>query len=139
NREAYTYYESSFVGNFRHAMQAAPFPNGIRPYIDQLRGCFFSVPVFRFFIPDTLSIPLPYYWLLVPGFVLALWHKRFEIVLLAILPAVGVFISGGPLVEHRMLLAIPFWIILMAFAFAGLLTIKLSPALKILLLGVSTS
>jgi len=37
------------------------------------------------------------------------------------------------------LLAIPFWIILMAFAFVGLLTIKLSPALKILLLGVSTS
>jgi len=91
------------------------------------------------FFPDALPIPLPYYWLLLPGFVLALWQKRFEIALLAILPVVGVFISGGPLVEHRMLLAIPFWIILMAFAFAGLLTIKLSPALKILLLGVSTS
>ncbi len=130
NREAYTYYESSFVGNFRHAMQAAPFPNGIRPYIDQLRGCFFSVPGFRFFIPDTLPIPLPYYWLLVPGFVLALWHKRFEIVLLAIIPVVGAFIATC--IENRLLMPIPFWVILMSFTFAGLLQLRPWPAVQIL-------
>src|SRR5882762_7052628 len=122
NREAYTYYESSFIGNFRHAMQAAPFPNGIRPYIDQLRGCFFSVPGFRFFIPDTLPIPLPYYWLLVPGFVLALWQKRFEIVLLAIIPVVGAFIATC--IENRLLMPIPFWVILMSFTLAGLLQLS---------------
>jgi hypothetical protein len=38
-----------------------------------------------------------------------------------------------------MLPAIPFWNILMAFTFAGLLTIKLPPALKMLLLGASAA
>jgi sugar lactone lactonase YvrE len=122
NLGAYTYYESSFVGNFRHAMQAAPFPNGIRPYIEQLRGCFFTVPGFRFFIPDTLPIPLPYYWLLVPGFALALWQKRFEIVLLAIIPVVGAFIATC--IENRLLMPIPFWVILMSFTLAGLLQLS---------------
>src|SRR6266513_3499423 len=38
NRDAYTYYESSFVRDFWHAVQTAPFPSGIRPYIDQCRS-----------------------------------------------------------------------------------------------------
>ena len=67
NREAYTYYESSFLRDFWRGARITPFPIGIRPYIEQLRSCFFSVPALRFFIPDTLPIPLPYYWLLVPG------------------------------------------------------------------------
>ena len=135
NRQEYTYYESSFVGNFRHAMQAAPFPNGIRPYIDQLRGCFFSVPGFRFFIPDTLPIPLPYYWLLVPGFVLALWQKRFEIVLLAIIPVVGAFIATC--IENRLLMPIPFWVILMSFTFAALLKLRPWPGVQILFCAIA--
>src|SRR5438874_7890793 len=93
NRENYTLYESSFLRDFWHAMQSAPFPIGIRPFIEQLRSCFFSVPALRFFIPDTLPIPLPYYWFLVPGVVLAVWEKRFEIVLLATIPVVGAFIA----------------------------------------------
>ena len=123
NHEAYTYYESGFARNFWHAMRIAPLPSGIRPYIDQLRNCFFSVPGYRFFIPDALPIPLPYYGLLLPGVVLALWQKRFEIVLLAIIPVVGAFIAKS--IENRLLLPIPFWIILMSFTFAGLL--KLPP------------
>ena len=105
NRKAYTYYESSFVRDFWHAMQSAPFPIGIRPYIDQLWSCFFSIPALRFFIPDTLPIPLPYYWLLVPGVILAVWEKRFEIVLLATIPVGGAFVAGA--IENRLLLANP--------------------------------
>jgi DNA-binding beta-propeller fold protein YncE len=71
-----------------------------------------------------LPIPLPYYWLLLPGCVLALWQKRFEVVLLATLPVVGVFVTGGAAVEQRLLLAIPFWIILMSFTLAGLLQLR---------------
>src|SRR6266480_568218 len=88
NRNDYTLYEAGFFRDFWHAARSAPFPTGIRPYTDQLWSCFFRVPALRFFIPDTLPIPLPYYSLLVPGFALALWQKRFEIVLLAILPVV---------------------------------------------------
>jgi DNA-binding beta-propeller fold protein YncE len=87
--------------------------------------------------PDCLPIPLPYYWLLVPGFVLALWQKRFEVVLLATLPVVGVFVSGGPAVEQRLLLAIPFWIILMSFTLAGLLKLRPWPGVQIVLCIVS--
>jgi hypothetical protein len=83
-------------------------------------------------VPDFWPIPLPYYWLLVPGFVLALWQKRFEIVLLAMLPVVGVFVSGGPAVEQRLLLGIPFWIILMSFTLAGLLKLRPWPGVQIL-------
>jgi len=131
NREAYTVYESSFLRDFSHAMRIAPFPIGIRPYIDQFRSCFFSVPALRFFIPDTLPIPLPYYWLLVPGFVLALWQKRFEIASLAIIPVVGAFVAKS--IENRLLLAIPFWMILMAFTFAGLLKLRRWPGVQIIL------
>src|SRR5438132_5832073 len=127
NREAYTLYESAFVRNFTAAMHVAPFPVGLRPYIKQLWDCLFSVPGPRFLIPDTLPIPLPYYWLLLPGSVLAFWRKRFEIVLLAIIPVVGAFVATS--YDNRLLMPIPFWVILMSFTFAGIL--KLRPWLSI--------
>jgi DNA-binding beta-propeller fold protein YncE len=129
NRESYTLYEAGFFHEFGQALRSAPFPNGIRPYIDQLRNCFFSVPGPRFFIPDTLPIPLPYYWLLVPGIVLALWQKRFEIVLLATVPVVGAFVAHA--IENRLLLPIPFWIILMSFTVAWLLKLRPWPGVQI--------
>lgn len=135
NRKDYTYYESAFVRDFWHAMQSAPFPVGIRPYIEQFRSCFFSVPAMRFFIPDTLPIPLPYYCFLVPGLVLAFWEKRFEIVLLATIPVVGAFIAKA--IENRLLLPIPFWMILMSFTFAGLLKLRRWPGVQILLCAVA--
>jgi sugar lactone lactonase YvrE len=135
NREAYTLYESSFVRDFWHGVQTAPFPSGIRPYTRQLWDCFFTMPGPRFFIPDTLPIPLPYYWLLVPGFALALWHKRFEIPLLATIPVIGAFIARA--IENRLLLPIPFWVILMAFTFAGLLKLRRWPGVQIFLGAVA--
>src|SRR5213592_1768 len=131
NREAYTLYESSFVRDFWHATQIAPFPTGIKQFTKQLWDCFFTIPGPRFFIPDTLPIPLPYYWLLVPGFALALWYKRFEIVLLAIIPVLGAFIAKA--IENRLLLPIPFWVILMSFTFAGILKLRRWPGVQILL------
>ena len=131
NRESYTLYESGFVRDFWHAMQSGPFPTGIKPYNKQLWDCFFTVPGPRFFIPDTLPIPLPYYWLLVPGAVLALWQKHFEIPLLATIPVIGAFIAKA--IENRLLLPIPFWVILMSFTFAGVLRLRRWPAMQILI------
>ena len=122
NREAYALYESAFLRDFGHAMQSAPFPVGIRPYTKQLWDCFFAIPGPRFFIPDVLPIPLPYYWLLVPGIGLALWQKRFEIVLLGTIPVVGAFVARA--IENRLLLPIPFWMILMSFTLAWLLKLR---------------
>jgi DNA-binding beta-propeller fold protein YncE len=129
NREAYTLYESAFGRNFTAAMHVAPFPVGLRPYIKQLWDCLFSVPGPRFLIPDTLPIPLPYYWLLLPGSVLAFWRKRFEIVLLAVIPVVGAFVATS--YDNRLLMPIPFWVILMSFTFAGLLKLRPWPGVQI--------
>ena len=125
----------AFVRDFWHAMQSAPFPIGIRPYIDQLRSCFFSIPALRFFIPDTLPIPLPYYWLLVPGVILAVWEKRFEIVLLATIPVVGAFVAGA--IENRLLLPIPFWMILMSFTVAWVLKLRPWPGVLVIVGAVA--
>ncbi len=134
-RKTTRYTNPSFLRDFRHAMQSAPFPVGIRPFIEQLRSCFFSVPALRFFIPDTLPIPLPYYWLLVPGVVLAVWAKRFEIVLLATIPVVGAFIARA--IENRLLLPIPFWMILMSFTVAWLLKLRPWPGVQVVVGAVA--
>ena len=118
----YTYYEGAYLHQFWNAVRGTPAPNNMRYYATGLWNCFFAAQFWpRLLFPDALPIPLPYYWLLLPGFVLALWQKRFEVVLLAMLPVVGVFVTGGAAVEQRLLLAIPFWIILMSFTLAGLL------------------
>ena len=135
NRDAYTLYESSFLHDFWHEVQTAPFPSGIQPFTKQLWDCFFTIPGPRFFIPDVLPIPLPYYWLLVPGIVLALWQKRFEIVLLATIPVVGAFVARA--IENRLLLPIPFWVMLMSFTVAGLLKLRRWPGVQILLCAVA--
>jgi hypothetical protein len=135
NREAYTLYESSFLRDFEHALRSAPFPIGIRPYTKQLWDCFFAIPGPRFFIPDVLPIPLPYYWLLVPGIAMALWQKRFEIVLLATIPVVGAFVARA--IENRLLLPIPFWVILMSFTLAGLLKLRPWRGVQIVLSAVA--
>src|SRR6266508_1164884 len=130
----YTYYEGTYIRDFWHALRGTPAPHDVRYYVTGLWNCFFAAYFWpRLLFPDFLPIPLPYYWLLLPGFVLALWQKRFEVVLLATLPVVGVFITGGPAVEQRLLLAIPFWIILMSFTFAALLKLRLWPGVQIVL------
>jgi hypothetical protein len=139
NRHEYAFHESPYLDRFVQAVRGHPSPDDITHYLRHLWSSFFTIPGPRLFFADALPIPLPYYWLLLPGFVLALWQKRFEIVLLATIPAVGVFVSGGSTVEHRLLVAIPFWIILIGFAFAGLLRLRLRPGFKIIILGVAAS
>ena len=129
NQHDYTYYESAFLREFWRGVQTVPFPNGIRPFAKQLYDCFFTIPAVRFFIPDVLPIPLPYYWLLVPGIVLAIWQKRFEIVLLATIPVFGAFIARA--IENRLLLPIPFWVILMSFTVAWVLKLRRWPGVQI--------
>jgi hypothetical protein len=139
NWEHYTYYESTFMNRFLGAARGHPAPNDFQYYVTGLWSCFFRVPGPRLFLPDFLPIPLAYYFFLLPGLIFAIRQGRYEVVLLAALPVVAVFISGGSTSEHRLLLAIPFWIILMGFAFAGLLRLRLTAGIKIIILGVAAS
>ncbi len=137
NRHDYAYHELPYMNRFLQAVRGHPSPNDITYYLRQIWSCFFTIPGPRLFFPDALPIPLPYYWLLLPGFVLALWQKRFEIVLLATIPVVGVFISAGPVVEHRLLVAIPFWIILIGFGLNSVTQLRLPLNFKIFLWSLS--
>lgn len=137
NREDYVRYERSFLSMFLQAATGHPTSSStdMVTYAKQLWNCFFGLGNYRFFIPDALPIPLPYYCFLVPGLVLALRQKRYEIVLLAVLPVIGALIAGC--FENRLLLGIPFWVILMAFTFDRVLKLELRPSFKIPVLGVS--
>jgi DNA-binding beta-propeller fold protein YncE len=138
NRDSYTYYEGTYIRDFWHALRGIPAPHDMRYYVTGLWNCFFAAHFWpRLLFPDFLPIPLPYYWFLVPGVVLAVWEKRYEVVLLATLPVVGVFVTGGPAVEQRLLLAIPFWIILMSFTFAALLKLRVWPGVQIVVCAVA--
>ena len=79
NRHDYAYHELPYMNRFLQAVRGHPSPNDITYYLRHVWSCFFTIPGPRLFFPDALPIPLPYYWLLLPGFVLALWQKRFEI------------------------------------------------------------
>jgi hypothetical protein len=131
--QPYTLYEKNFINSFLQAVWGKP--PGLKWYTTELWNCFFSIPANRFFIPDTLPIPLPYYFFLVPGLALAVIKKRYDIALLATVPVVLAFIAGAG--THRLLLAVPFWIILMAFTFAGLLKLTMRTGFKFYLWGAS--
>lgn len=135
NRNAYTLYENSFIQSFWQALRGHPAPNDLNSYLRQFWDCFFHVPGNRFFIPDVLPIPLPYFAFLVPGIFLALWQKRFEIALLGTVPVAGALIATA--YENRLLLAIPFWMILMAFPVAAILRLRLRQSFRLPLLGVA--
>src|SRR5262249_8140647 len=135
----YTFYEGKFMERFLGAASGHPVPNDMRYYVTGLWSCFFHIPGPRLFFPDYLPIPLAYYFFLVPGLIFAIWQSRYEVVLLATLPDVAVFTSGGRTVEHRLLLAIPFWMILMGVAFACFLRLRMPAGFKISFLGVLAS
>lgn len=139
NRHDYVFHQSPYLDSFLKAVRGHPSPNDITYYLRHLWSSFFTIPGPRLFFPDALPIPLPYYWLLLPGFVLALWQKRFEIVLLATIPVVGVFVSAGSTVEHRLLVAIPFWIVLIGFGLNSVTQLRLPLSFKILLWGISAA
>jgi len=136
NYAAYTRYEKQFVDDFLNALVGKPSRGDLAWYTTALWKCFFKYPGERQFIPDVLPIPLPYYFFLLPGLVLAVVKRRYEIAMLATLPVVGGFAAGAA--ERRVgLLPMPFWIILMAFTFATLLQLRSRTSFKVYLWGAS--
>jgi len=101
----------------------------LNPYIEDLRSIFFaSFSGKRLSMQGYVLIPFWYYAFLIPGLVIALWQKHFEIVLLALVPVAGAFVSTA--YDFRVLHAAPFWIILMAFALHALTRLWRIPWLR---------
>ena len=67
--------------------------------------------------------------------VLAVWEKRFEIVLLATIPVFGAFIAKA--IENRLLLPIPFWTILISFTIAWVLKLRPWPGVQVVIGAVA--
>jgi len=101
----------------------------LKPYVNDLAEIFFaSFSGRRLSMQNFPIIPFYYYVFLIPGLVIALIRKRFEFILMAIVPVVGAFVSSP--YDFRVLHAAPFWIILMAFTFHALTNLRAIPVLR---------
>ncbi|WP_331921699.1 hypothetical protein [Pseudobacteroides sp.] len=70
----------------------------------------------KWFIPNFTAIPAAYWFLIIPGIIVALGRRYYHIVLLAVIPAAGAFIAGCA--DYRVLHGAPFWVLLIACAFS---------------------
>jgi hypothetical protein len=97
------------------AEYAAHGIDGVRPFFEQVAELFFANDTYeRQWLHDYPVIPLAYYPLLLAGLGLALVRRRLELVFLALIPVGSAFLSGA--YEFRVLLAVPVWVICIAFA-----------------------
>jgi hypothetical protein len=134
NQRVYFAHEQELSALFLQAYKNRA-AGALAPYINDLKSIFFAPLSYRrLSMLDYVLIPFWYYVFLVPGIVIALIKKRFEIVLLAIVPVVGAFISTA--FDFRVLHAAPFWIILMAFTFHALTRLQTLTRSYLINLGV---
>lgn len=128
NRIVYFGHESDLTADFVQAYKNRA-SGTLKPYFKNLAEIFFApFAGRRLSMQEYVLIPFYYYAFLIPGLVIALLKKRFEIVLLAIVPVVGAFVSSA--YDFRVLHAAPFWIILMAFTFHALTRFGAVPWLR---------
>lgn len=114
NYPQYTGRERGLLQEFISRYQNGGFL-ALKPYADQIAEIFFTQNSFRRqFLPDFYAIPFTYYALILPGIIITLYKKRFEIVLLTLIPIVAAILSGA--YDFRILLAVPLWVICIAFS-----------------------
>jgi hypothetical protein len=134
NRTVYFGHERELTDLFLQAYKNRA-TGALHPYIDDLKGIFFAQTSYRrLAMQDQVIFPFWYYAFLVPGLVIALFKKRFDIVLLATVPVAGAFISTA--YDFRVLHAAPFWIVLMAFTFHALTRLETLTRSYLINLGV---
>lgn len=114
NRTAYFSREQGLTQEFFRYIQTEGI-RGVIPYVSQLGEIFFAQHSFRRqFLPDFYAIPLAYYVLLIPGLIISIRRRRFEVFWLSLVPIIGAFVSGS--YDFRVLMAVPFWVIAMAMS-----------------------
>jgi hypothetical protein len=113
NYPEYTLREKNFSREFFLNLKNSGLP-ALIPYFEDLSRLFFTKYDLKFFLPGFYPIPLSYHFLLIPGLFLSLVKKRFEIFFLSFIPVFAAFISKP--YDFRVLLAVPAWIISIAFS-----------------------
>ncbi len=105
--------ESSYTAKFLDSLRSNGM-EGLAPYIERMKDCFFGHTFHKWFIPDFPLIPKPLYILVVPGIIIAFFKKGYPFAVTSFVPLLGAFISGFS--DYRVLMACPLWVILMAYA-----------------------
>jgi hypothetical protein len=114
NRDDYFRREQGLLTDFLSLYVTQGY-TGIQPFVDQLGELFFAGDTFRrMWLHDFPLIPTAYWFLLIPGLLIALLRRRIEIALLAVIPVGSALLSGA--FDFRVLLAAPIWVIAMAYA-----------------------
>lgn len=135
NYSAYTLREGSLIKEFIAQYKSGGF-YALKPYLVQLRELFFAKHSYlRQFVPGFYAIPLSYYFLIIPGLLLALLKRRFEIIFLSLIPIAGAFVSGS--FDFRVLIAVPIWVISMAFGLNNLFLYRKPYRYIAILLGLT--
>jgi len=128
NQKTYFGHEGDLTAQFVQAYRNRA-SGAFNSYVDGLTEIFFApFSGRRLAMQNFVTIPFYYYAFLIPGLVIALIRKRFEFILMAIVPVVGAFVSSA--YDFRVLHAAPFWIILMAFTFHTLTRLPAIPVLR---------
>lgn len=115
----YFAHESDMTNQFLTALKNGGL-KGIETYINSTREVFFSpFSYIRRFNFEFVPLPFVYFVFLLPGLLIAVLKKRYELFFLALLPVAAAIVSG--IWDFRFLHAVPFWIIMMAFTFKTLM------------------
>jgi hypothetical protein len=111
--ELYYLREQGLAKEFFDSYNAKGF-DGIKPYIQSIYDVYFAdYTGGRQFLPDYLPIPIAYYFLLVPGLIIALIKRRYDILFLSIIPTAGTLIARC--YDFRVLLSVPAWVIAISY------------------------
>lgn len=129
NYSDYTLRESGLVSEFIEGLYQSGYTS-LLPYKDQLLELFFApISYRRQFIPDFPLIPFVYYPFLLIGMLIMILKKRFELLLLAIIPTMSAFVSGA--YDFRVLLSVPIWIVSISYALDYISISKVNHIIKI--------
>lgn len=78
---------------------------------------------------------MAYYVFLIPGLIISIRRKRFEVFWLSLVPIAGAFVSGS--YDFRVLMAVPFWVIAMATSLDALAEIHWKKDIKLMIICVT--
>lgn len=106
--------EKGLMNEFTNSFKASGW-KGIDTYYQYMIDVLFAPHSGRrFFLPDHVIIPSGYFFSVLLGGIIAFLKKRYEIILLVLMPAAGAFIAG--FYDFRVLHAVPAIIVIMAFS-----------------------
>lgn len=123
NKADYLANEGNYMSQFIAAFKNGGL-QGLTPYYSRMVDCLFHNTWYRWFLPDFVLIPVPYYLILIPGFIISFIKKQYQFIALSLVPPLGAFIAGFS--DYRVLHSCPFWVISMAFTINEIVKIKFS-------------